>query len=30
MTAREPMESVPSQLWKVWDAFGIKDSRMMG
>jgi len=30
MTAREPMESVPSQLWKVWDTFGIKDSRMMG
>lgn len=30
MTAREPMESIPSQLWKVWDAFGIKDSRMMG
>lgn len=30
MTAREPMESVPSQLWKVWDAFGIGDSRMMG
>lgn len=30
MTAREPMESVPSQLWKVWDMFGIKDSRMMG
>ncbi|MEG1659590.1 MAG: DUF6067 family protein [Bacteroides sp.] len=30
MTAREPMESVPSQLWKVWDAFGIKESRMMG
>lgn len=24
MTAREPMESVPSQVWKVWDAFGIK------
>lgn len=30
MTAREPMEFIPSQLWKVWDAFGIKDSRMMG
>lgn len=30
MTAREPMESVPSQLWKVWNSFGIKDSRMIG
>lgn len=30
MTAREPRESVPGELWKVWDAFGIQDSRMMG
>lgn len=30
MTAREPMEALPSRLWKVWDDFGIKESRMMG
>lgn len=30
MTAREPREAIPGYLWKVWDAFGIKESRMMG
>lgn len=30
MTAREPMEAVPGYLWKIWDAFGIKESRMIG
>lgn len=30
MTAREPSNPMPARLWKVWDAFGIKGSRMMG
>lgn len=30
MTAREPREAIPGYLWKVWDAFGIKESRMIG
>lgn len=30
MTARLPWSGDPSPLWKVWDAFGIQRSRMLG
>lgn len=30
MTARLPWSGDPSPLWKVWDAFGIQRSRMIG
>ena len=30
MTAREPSNKMPARLWKVWDSFGIKQSRMIG
>lgn len=30
MTAREPSNPMPARLWKAWDQFGIKGSRMMG
>lgn len=30
MTAREPSNPMPARLWKAWDHFGIKGSRMMG
>lgn len=30
MTAREPSNNMPARLWKVWDEFGIKQSRMIG
>lgn len=30
MTARMPREKLPSRLWKVWDEFGMTDSRMIG
>ncbi len=30
MTARAPWSGDPAPLWKVWDDFGINDSRMIG
>ena len=30
MTARLPWSGDPAPLWKVWDAFGIQQSRMSG
>ena len=30
MTARLPWSGDPAPLWKVWDTFGIQQSRMMG
>ena len=30
MTSRLPWAGDPSHIWKVWDDFGISDSRMMG
>ncbi|AQT69021.1 hypothetical protein STSP2_02200 [Anaerohalosphaera lusitana] len=30
MTARAPRNEYPKRLWKVWDEFGIQDSRMLG
>ncbi len=30
MTARMPREKIPARLWRIWDAFGIEKSRMIG
>jgi len=30
MTARLPWAGNPRALWKIWDSFGIMDSRMVG
>ena len=30
MTARLPWAGDPKALWKIWDSFGIKESRMVG
>jgi len=30
MTARLPREEIPARLWKVWDDFGMQDTRMVG
>ena len=30
MTARLPWAGDPTPVWKVWDSFGLQDSRMIG
>jgi len=30
MTARMPWSGNPVPIWKVWDAFGIQDAKMVG